>query len=346
MAPTIPTIDIGPLLDPAATTDDRARADAAIAAAAAEAGFMVLTGFPATVPLHRRSDLFRIFDLPEPARMAMARRKYRPDARNVYRGYFPVLPGEVTAKEGVDLGPDIRPEIGASAAGDDPLTEPTPLPDPADLPGWQDAAAAYHAAMETVGHAVLGAVARALGVPERVFTDRFENGISTLRIIRYPAADPADTAALAARDPEARAITADGPRRVIGKAHVDSGFVTLLQLDGVGGLQARLGGGAAGSDWVDVPVLTGALVVNFGGLLERWTGGRVRATEHRVLAPDGERRSVPFFFEPAADAIIAPIDDLPDADRFEPFVYGDYLWDAMQAFVEFKGIPRTPTGPV
>ena len=88
-----------------------------------------------------------------------------------------------------------------------------------------------------------------------------------------------------------------------------------------------------------------ALAVNFGGLLERWTGGRIRATEHRVLGPGRTRCSIPFFYEPRVDARIAPLAGL-DAPPFEPFLYGDHLWAAMTRFVEFRGLEamRSPLG--
>jgi isopenicillin N synthase-like dioxygenase len=66
------------------------------------------------------------------------------------------------------------------------------------------------------------------------------------------------------------------------------------------------------------------LVINFGRLLGRWTSGRLRATEHRVLASDRERFSLPFFYEPRADAEIAPL-PLPGGEDFAPFRYGDYV---------------------
>jgi isopenicillin N synthase-like dioxygenase len=106
-----------------------------------------------------------------------------------------------------------------------------------------------------------------------------------------------------------------------------------LAQDGVEGLQAR---GHDGS-WIDVTPIEGTLAVNFGGLLERWTGGRIKATEHRVIGPGRERGSIPFFYEPRVDAVIAPL-PLAGAPDFEPFTYGDHLWNAMTKFVEFKGL--------
>jgi len=86
-----------------------------------------------------------------------------------------------------------------------------------------------------------------------------------------------------------------------------------------------------------VPPADGTLAVNFGELLERWTGGRVRATRHRVVAPKTARFSIPFFYEPRVDAEIAPL-PLAGAEPFEPFLYGDYLWEAATNFVEMSGI--------
>jgi len=72
-------------------------------------------------------------------------------------------------------------------------------------------------------------------------------------------------------------------------------------------------------------------------VLERWSGGRIQATLHRVIDLAPERRSIPFFYEARADAEIGPL-PLADAPRFEPFLYGDYLWETTTQFVEFKGL--------
>jgi isopenicillin N synthase-like dioxygenase len=117
--------------------------------------------------------------------------------------------------------------------------------------------------------------------------------------------------------------------------------MTLLAQDGVAGLQARSLDGA----WIDVPPLEGALVINFGQVLEQWSAGRVRATEHRVLGSGMERFSIPFFYEARAEATIEPL-PIDPPNRFEPFQYGDFLWKRMTSFVEFRGMEgeRTATG--
>ena len=48
------------------------------------------------------------------------------------------------------------------------------------------AAAAYHRAMEKLGRTLLHALARGLGLPETAFDAAFADGVSTLRLIRYP----------------------------------------------------------------------------------------------------------------------------------------------------------------
>jgi isopenicillin N synthase-like dioxygenase len=336
----IPLIEIDALFGPA--TARRDEVDARILAAASHAGFMTIAGFPDAIPLgaDMRAEMLRVFTLDEAAKRRLWRRKFAPDHANVYRGWFPLQDGAMTYKEGIDLGPDLAHPRRVRDPHD-PLTEATPLPRPHELPRWRDCVATYYRGMETLGRTLMHAVARGLGLPERFFEPFFAEGISTLRLIRYPVRPPES---FAGADPAHVFVEHAGRRRhTIGGAHVDSGFVTLLAQDGVEGLQAR----ARDGGWIDVPPREGTICVNFGGLLERWTGGRIRATEHRVLGPERERCSIPFFYEPAVDARIEPL-PLPDAPRFAPFLYGDHLWAAMLRFVEFRGLedarkPRMPS---
>lgn len=339
MDDAIPLVDIRTLFGN--PTLERARTDRAVMAAASDPGFLLVVGFPADVPVDplTRAAMLRIFQLPDAEIRKLWRQKFDPAHANVYRGWFPLQRGFPTSKEGIDLGADVAygPAVVRS---DDPLREATPLPPPEALPGWRETIAVYYRAMEKVSGALMRAVARGLGLPDRHFDPAFERGLSTLRLIRYPVRTDLD--GITASDPRVW-VSQRGERRYItGVAHVDSGFLTLLAQDGVAGLQARHRNG----DWIDVPPTEGTLVVNFGKVLERWCGGRIKATEHRVIGSAAERLSIPFFYEARADAEISPL-PIPGAAAFEPFLFGDYLWETTTQFVEFQGLEslRKPLRP-
>ncbi|HEV2267845.1 MAG TPA: 2OG-Fe(II) oxygenase family protein [Steroidobacteraceae bacterium] len=329
---SIPVVDVKPLFD--ASPPGWEAPDRALAAAARDIGFVCIRGLPreAVPGPAERARLLAIFGLDEAGKRRLYRRKFAPENSNIYRGWFPLQPGNLTSKEGIDMGGDLV-HGPATALAADPLHEPSPLPDTDQLPGWREAVAAYYRAMERVAGTLLRSLARSLGLRPDYFDDAFHCGLSTLRLIRYPPRDPAELAAV--QDP-AVWVEFEGMRRhLVGAPHTDSGFVTLLAQDGVPGLQAHSRAG----HWVDVPPLEGTLAVNFGQVLEQWSAGRIRATEHRVLGSGRERFSIPFFYEARADAMIAPL-PVDRSDLFAPFEYGDFLWERMTSFVEFRGMER------
>ena len=317
----IPRIDIAPLFG--ADHVARTVVDGAVARAAREIGFMTVTGLPQDAVLNAEGwrRLTAIFALDESGKAALYRRKFAPGNANIYRGFLPAAFAAIGAKEQMDIGPDLA-EPARCGDTNDALMEPTPCP--AGLPGWREAAGAYYLAAEEVAFAVLGALARGLGLDEDDLEQRFRGGISTLRLLRYPLPGAPD---------ESRpdlVTTHEGARRYLAAPpHCDSGFITVLRQDMTGGLQVEQPGGG----WIDVPPDADSLVVNFGQLLEVETGAR--ATPHRVLdlgAGADARYSIPFFFEPRANALIKPV------GGGEAVRYGDYVWDAMQRFPEFEGL--------
>jgi isopenicillin N synthase-like dioxygenase len=330
MANSIPLIDIGTLFGGSSRARDLT--DQAVIAAAASPGFMVVGGLPSDVPAGRavRADLLRLFQLPDYETRKLWRQKFDPAHSNVYRGWFPLQSGFLTAKEGIDMGADVL-HGAAVVHGDDPLRGPTPLPPATALPGWRQSVAEYYRGMEKVSQALMRAIARGLSLEEHFFDFAFDRGLSTLRLLRYPIRTDAEQAARS--DPNLW-VTHGGCRYYVnGAPHVDSGFLTLLAQDGVPGLQARRRDG----EWLDVPPKDDGLAVNFGKVLELWSGGRIKATEHRVIGNGRERMSIPFFYEARADAEIRPF-PMDGAAAFAPFFYGDYLWATTTQFVEFKGM--------
>ncbi len=96
--------------------------------------------------------------------------------------------------------------------------------------------------------------------------------------------------------------------------HTDYGCLTLLATDGSPGLEVRKRGGG----WIPVSAPPGEFVINFGEMLEFWTGGKVKATPHRVVGTLDERISIPLFFNPNHDANVAP-------KGADPISAGDHL---------------------
>lgn len=96
--------------------------------------------------------------------------------------------------------------------------------------------------------------------------------------------------------------------------HTDYGCLTLLATDGVPGLEVR----ARDGQWIAVDAPLGEFVINFGEMLESWTGGKVAATPHRVIGTRQERFSVPLFFNPRYDTNVASLGQ-------PPLLAGDYL---------------------
>lgn len=329
----IPVIDTSPLFrgGDGAGKPGRDGVDRAIGGACEEIGFFVISGavLREFAPPGRLASLFRFFDLPEERKRPLARRRFVPANTNSYRGYFPTVDGDLSFKEGIDVGPEFvhgDPRYPL----DHPLIERNVWPDEADLPGWRAEIGAHYAAMTDLGRILMRSMARYLGLEEGWFDPHFEATNSTLRLLHYPPRTDASLVGVADGH-----VVHDGVRRpVMAENHVDSGLLTLLYQDDTGGLQVRNGAGR----WIDVPPLADSFVVNLGGALQHWTDRRFVATAHRVLGDGRERFSAPFFFEPAVDAVMHPIPSAERPPHLEPIRYGEHLIRAMQSFVETRGV--------
>ena len=204
-----------------------------------------------------------------------------------WRGYFPVG-GELTSgrqdlKEGLYFGEELA-EADVRVQAGMPLHGANLFP---DLPGFRDAVLEYMTELTGLGHHLMSAIGRGLQLGDHYFFDHYTADPTKLfRIFNYPP------------------VPSGKPEETPGVGeHTDYGLLTLLYQDEVGGLQVKYDGG-----WIEVPYVPGSFVVNVGDMLERLTSGRYTSALHRVVNASGRSRiSMPFFFDPAFDAVLQPI---------------------------------------
>jgi isopenicillin N synthase-like dioxygenase len=121
-------------------------------------------------------------------------------------------------------------------------------------------------------------------------------------------------------------------KKNIGKgigSHIDYGFLTILTQDTIGGLQIK----NQNDEWLNAPIIPGALLINIGHMIQRWSNNYYKATVHRVILPKSNRYSIPFFFEPNFDTVVSPLEKFCDKDNrphYKPLHFGDYLIDTFK----------------
>ena len=234
-----------------------------------------------------------------------------------FRGYV-ALGAELTA--GV---PDLREQLEfgteekAAAAGSsqpwppyERLRGPNQWPDEGTgsgaLKGFRSDVEDFMGAMELLGADVSCLVALALGLEWDAFVPLFTpRGHMQLKLCLYPTG----------------AGTRTRTHMGVG-AHTDSGFLSLLVQDSVGGLEVLVEEEDGGQRWTEVPPVGDAVVVNLGEVVESLTGGHFVATPHRVVQVESgvkkHRMSAPFFYNPRLDVDVNDFAELMDAIREKP----------------------------
>ncbi|MFC6595058.1 isopenicillin N synthase family dioxygenase [Kitasatospora paranensis] len=307
----IPTVDLGAWT--AGDEEQRAAIARSVDEALGRAGFLLLTGHGVT-------------------------ERERADVRAAARGFF-ALPEEVKRRYAVAVGgrgwlgpgaeangysegtttpPDLKESwtVGAEQPTGDPELDAywfrrNVWPDD-EAPRLRSLVEAYTARMRTVADETLRLLAAALGQAPDFFTRHTGSPTHTCNINWYPGAD--------VLGPPLPGQYRIGP-------HTDFGTVTLLdRQQGRGGLQIW----TEEQGWADAPFDPGALTVNIGDLMARWTGDRWRSGRHRVLppapeAPEEELMSLVYFYECDPHTTVAPLPAPLGRVAYEPVDSTDYL---------------------
>ena len=205
------------------------------------------------------------------------------------------MPDQIDRKEAFNIGLEMTaddPRMGQPVRG---------LNTWPDLPGFRDTTLAYFNAVHKLGVDLHHAIALDLGLDENYFDPFLDEPLATLRMLHYPAGDPK-------------------PGTIGAGEHTDYGSITILMGDGEPGLQLK----PRGKDWIDVPRIEGAFIVNIADCLMRWTNDIYVSTPHRVLVPKRQRRSLAFFLDPNPDAVIEALPGT-GAAKYPPVTGAEYL---------------------
>ncbi|NIH68996.1 isopenicillin N synthase family dioxygenase [Modestobacter marinus] len=312
----VPTVDISSYVG-AGTPQERAATAAAFDEAARTVGFVQVLGHgvPTAVTDAFAAALDEFFLLP-----LEVKKQYRTPPE-VNRGYAP--PKTESLSLSLGLAPSNRMHdffeafnVGAAVSDFPGLDLPAAdYPEnvwPAEAPSFRSAVSAYSAEASRVARTLTSVFADALGLPAGFFEQYTDHSLDVLRMNNY-ALEPG-------------ALELDGDLTGMGE-HTDYGIVTVLWADQVAGLQVlgRDGG------WHDVQPADGALLINLGDLMARWTNERWMSTLHRVKPPivDGSiqrRRSAAFFHDGNVDAVIETLPTcVGDGSPYPPITVGEHI---------------------
>ncbi len=282
----IPVVDVSSLLGP--LTQQQTLADE-LCQISHEVGFFLVVNHGVSPSLSE--DVFSMmqsfFALPWSQKALIDKRKSRH-----FRGWEPV------GAEYTNYCPDIREQI-------DCWTEWPALPVDVEpqylrllgpnqwlpeelLPGSSMLMQRWAAELAALADRLMGALCLGLGLASDHLKQLFgTQTMSLTKFIHYPPTPKGDAGV---------------------NPHHDTGFLTVLDPGPTAGLQVQNQVG----DWIDVPSVAGAYVINLGETLQAMTGNYLVATPHRVVTSE-ERFSAAYFHGPALDVELAP---LPLEPRF------------------------------
>jgi isopenicillin N synthase-like dioxygenase len=296
----VPVIDLQPFL----SGTDKATVVRQVADACARTGFLVVTGHgvPAETIAAMLTAAQRFFDLPSDDKLTV-----RPDDPTIFRGYSPLASFSLAGSMGTETAPDLREGFTVGGTG-----SVWPAVDRA--PGFVEACNAYYQAQDRLAASLMEIFALALELPEDFFENKVNRRFSDLVAYHYPpmSAQPK-------------------PGQLRGGAHTDFGSLTLVYAHPTAkGLQVW-----DGSEWEDVPAVSGTFVVNLGDLMAQWTNDLWVSTLHRVANPadtewDQSRYSLVFFHQPNADVLVQSL-DRHNAAKYAPITSGEHLARKIEA---------------
>lgn len=224
------------------------------------------------------------------------------------------------------------------------------------FPGLDDAFREYQHGLRRLVRALLGGVAELLQIDETVLELGWQNTSSGITCLHYPEVDErpsTDGLAALGNDPREYNGSLSPGRAVrsgsVGEKQSDLGatmrayphadgdtMFTILGHDMAEGLELLVRGETVEEDqWIGVPSIEGALVVQLGQMMQRMTNDVYLATPHRVIMPSAgivpQRMSVVMFYRPGLQTVIEPPASLATSHKnalgsvYDPVTVAEFL---------------------
>ncbi|CAL0313528.1 unnamed protein product [Lupinus luteus] len=166
----------------------------------------------------------------------------------------------------------------------------------------------YIQEVEKLAYKLLELIALSLGLEAKRFEEFFiKDQTSFIRLNHYP--------------------SCPYPHLALGVGrHKDPGALTILAQDEVEGLEVKH---KADHKWIRVKPTSDAYIINVGDIIQVWSNDVYESVEHRVMVnSEKERFSIPFFFFPAHDSEIKPLEELINEQnpaKYRPYKWGKFL---------------------
>jgi isopenicillin N synthase-like dioxygenase len=211
------------------------------------------------------------------------------------------------------------------------------------VPTFQSALERYYEQMESLAMTLLKLFAFCLEQPADFFEKKMDHHMAALRLVHYyPLFNPPSPPPV------------EEPSEIIrAGAHTDYGALTILNAKSAG-LQVLLPpvtstsgdhqhpttnhnrttthtstSTSTSGTWHSVPVVPGALVINLGDLMQRWTNDRWVSTLHRVVMPSTDalerRYSMAYFVNINGDTLVEALLGGSEKAKYPPIMAKDHL---------------------
>lgn len=267
----------------------------------------------------------QFFDLPLEEKL-----KYKVPYAGYPYGYMGLESESLAASRGDRSPPDIKETFnGGPLYTPAHITDPDALffcyattPWPTQPSNFVAAWTAYYEAMELLAQRIMRLFAAALQLDQYFFDSYISSPISALRALNYQ-----------------QQPTPPQPGQLRAGAHSDYGTLTILwPQDDSRGLEIQ----CIDNTWQEVRPVPGALIINIGDLMARWTNDRWRSTLHRVVNPPDQhdptsrRQSLAYFHQPDWFAEISCLDSCVDPStgaKYQPVLSGPYLMSKFKSTI-------------